>query len=183
MTDWREGVAPAKLNLALVVGPLRADGRHEVVTLLQRLSLVDTIAVRRADSIGVTGFEGDTLVRAALAGLAAVAAGAPCFEARIEKRVPVAAGLGGGSSDAATALWLANDLLDEPLAPDVLHRLATRLGADVPYFLTVGTQLATGDGTTLEPVAVPAAIRRPARASARGDEGIDGGGLRGIRRP
>ena len=77
------------------------------------------------------------------------------FEARIEKRIPVAAGLGGGSSDAAAALLLANGLLDEPLSDGVLHGLAAGLGADVPFFLRPGPQLATGDGTTLEPTAVP----------------------------
>ena len=65
--------APAKLNLALVVGPRRGDGRHEVTTVLQRLDLADRIAVEPADRLTVTGFAGDTLVRAALERLAAAA--------------------------------------------------------------------------------------------------------------
>ena len=154
MSGWREAPAPAKVNLALVVGPLRADGKHEVVTLMERLSLVDTVAVRRADVVRVTGFDGDTIVRAALEALA-TAAGDAGFEARIEKRIPVAAGLGGGSSDAATALLLANGVLAQPLPTARLEELAASLGADVPFFLRPGAQLATADGTTLESVRLP----------------------------
>jgi len=74
---------------------------------------------------------------------------------RIEKHVPVAAGLGGGSSDAATALRLANAQLPEPLGPQELHGIAARVGADVPFFLHDGPQLGTGDGTQLEPLDLP----------------------------
>jgi 4-diphosphocytidyl-2-C-methyl-D-erythritol kinase len=69
--------------------------------------------------------------------------------------MPVAAGLGGGSSDAATALRLANATLAEPLPHGRLHELARGLGADVPFFLEPGPQLGTGDGTTLEPLDLP----------------------------
>jgi 4-diphosphocytidyl-2-C-methyl-D-erythritol kinase len=155
MSEWRAGVAPAKLNLALVVGQLRHDGKHEVVTVMERLALADTIAVRSAPSTRVSGFEDDTLVSAALDGLSRRAGGGRHFEARIEKRIPVAAGLGGGSSDAATALVLGNTLLDVPLDPATLVELAASVGADVPFFLTDGPQLATGDGTTLSPVTLP----------------------------
>ncbi len=155
MSDWRTATAPAKLNLALVVGPLRDNGKHEVVTLLERLSLEDTVAVRRAKETCVTGFPGDSLVRAALDAVAHAAGGHASFEARIEKRIPVAAGLGGGSSDAAAALLLANSLLDDPLSDGVLAELAASLGSDVPFFLHPGAQLATGDGTTLEPRTLP----------------------------
>ncbi len=155
MNGWREAPAPAKLNLALVVGPLRDGGKHEVVTVLERLSLADTVAVRRASVTRVTGFADDTLVQRVLDEVTRAAGGAPAFEARITKRVPVAAGLGGGSSDAATALRLANELLDAPLSDGALEQLAATLGADVPFFLHTGPQLATGDGTTLTPVALP----------------------------
>jgi 4-diphosphocytidyl-2-C-methyl-D-erythritol kinase len=154
MSEWRTAVAPAKLNLALVVGPLRHDGKHEVVTVMERLALADTIAVRSAPSTRVSGFE-DTIVSAALDGLSRLARGGRHFEAQIEKRIPVAGGLGGGSSDAATALVLGNTLLDVPLDPATLVELAASLGADVPFFLTDGPQLATGDGTTLRPVTLP----------------------------
>ena len=155
MSEWRTAEAPAKLNLALVVGPLRPDGKHEVATVLERLSLSDTVAVRRAEATSVAGFEDDTLVRGALDAISRIDAGEPRFEARIEKRIPVAAGLGGGSSDAAAALLLANGLLDAPLEADRLHRAAASLGADVPFFLRDGAQLATGDGTTLTSVELP----------------------------
>jgi len=155
MSGWRTATAPAKLNLALIVGPVRADGKHDVTTVMERLSLADTVAVRRAEETRVSGFEDDTLVTDALRGLARLAEGEPRFEARIEKRIPDAAGLGGGSSDAAAALVLANGALDVPLESAVLDALAASVGADVPFFLRDGAQLATGDGTTLEPLELP----------------------------
>ena len=147
--------ATAKLNLALVVGPLGDDGRHEVATGLQRIDLADRVAVEPAAALRVDGFPDDTLVRRALERLAEAAAVEPCWRAQIWKNVPVAAGLGGGSSDAATALRLANETLPEPLPPDRLLELAAGLGSDVPFFLTSGPQLGTGTGTELEPLDLP----------------------------
>jgi len=147
--------APAKINLALVVGPRGADGCHEVVTVLQRIDLVDRVAIDVAESLSVSGFAADTLVRRALEALAAAAGVEPRWQARIQKRIPVASGLGGGSSDAATALLLANRTLPEPLEPDVLHELAAGLGADVPFFLRHGPALATGTGTELGDLELP----------------------------
>jgi 4-diphosphocytidyl-2-C-methyl-D-erythritol kinase len=147
--------ATAKLNLALVVGPQRPDGKHDVVTVLQRIDLVDRIELRRSNRLTVSGFPADTLVHGALQALAQEAGVEPAWHIRIRKRIPVAAGLGGGSSDAATALRLANAELDHPLRPERLAALAASLGSDVPFFLTVGPQLAEGDGTTLRPVALP----------------------------
>jgi 4-diphosphocytidyl-2-C-methyl-D-erythritol kinase len=147
--------ASAKINLALVVGPLRRDGRHEVATVLQRVDLADRIAVEPASRLAVGGFTEDTLVRRALEALAEAAGVEPRWEARIRKRIPVAAGLGGGSSDAATALRLANETLPEPLPAGALAELAAGLGSDVPFFLTSGPQLGTGTGTELEPLDLP----------------------------
>jgi len=147
--------APAKVNLALVVGPLRDDGKHEIVTVYQRVGMSDRIDVTPAAKLQVDGFPGDTLVRDALEALAVRAGVEPRWHATIEKRLPVAAGLGGGSSDAATALRLANATLSEPLPPEALHQVAARLGADVPFFLAEGPQLGTGDGTTLTPLELP----------------------------
>jgi 4-diphosphocytidyl-2-C-methyl-D-erythritol kinase len=145
------GPAPAKINLALVVGPPRADGKHDLVTVFQRVDLGDRITVERADETTIRGFAEDTIVRDALALL-----GTPHgWRVSIEKHVPLAAGLGGGSSDAATALRLANEQLAEPLAPETLRDLGSRVGADVPFFLHDGPQLGTGDGTTLEPLDLP----------------------------
>jgi 4-diphosphocytidyl-2-C-methyl-D-erythritol kinase len=147
--------AHAKINLGLVVGPLRSDGLHEVATVLQRLDLADTISVEPAAQLEVSGFADDTLVRRALEAAAAAAGVAPSWRARIDKRIPVAAGLGGGSSDAAAALRLASELLPRPLAPSRLAVLARRLGSDVPFFLERGPKLACGDGTRLEPLTLP----------------------------
>ena len=94
-------------------------------------------------------------VREALQRLAEAADTEPRWRAQIWKKIPVAAGLGGGSSDAATALRLANATLRDPLAPERLHELAARLGADVPFFLTSGPQLGTGTGAQLEPLDLP----------------------------
>jgi len=147
--------AYAKINLALVVGGRRDDGRHEVVTVFQRVDLHDTISVDRSDVLVVEGFADDTIVRAALESLADAAEREPRWRVHIEKRIPVAAGLGGGSSDAATALSLANASLERPLGRDELQEIAARVGADVPYFLSRGAQLGTGDGTKLEDVVLP----------------------------
>jgi 4-diphosphocytidyl-2-C-methyl-D-erythritol kinase len=157
VSGWHTLEAPAKLNLALVVGPTRLDGRHEVVTVLERLTLGDTVSVRRAETTRVQGFEDDTLVRAAFEELAHRADGDVRFEARIEKRIPVASGLGGGSSDAGAALRLGNALLDAPLPPRELDAVAASLGADVPFFLRDGPQVGTGDGTVLQAIELPRA--------------------------
>ena len=149
------GPAPAKINLALVVGPLRKDGKHELLTVYQRVGLADRIDVDPAARTHVEGFAGDRLVRDALERLAVHAAVAHGWHARVEKRIPVAAGLGGGSSDAATALRLANATLDEPLVAEELRALAAKLGADVPFFLTQGPQLGESDGTALTPLDLP----------------------------
>jgi 4-diphosphocytidyl-2-C-methyl-D-erythritol kinase len=149
----RRGAAAAKINLALVVGPRRTDGRHDLVTVYQRVALADHISVMRSTELRVDGFAGDTLVRRSLEALAD--GNGTRFAARIRKRIPIAAGLGGGSSDAATALRLANELRDEPVDGDRLHALARGLGADVPYFLADGPQLGRGDGTELEPLELP----------------------------
>ncbi len=147
--------APAKLNLALVVGPIRPDGKHEVVTVLQAFDLCDDIELAPDATLVVDGFPEDTIVRDALTRLAEVAGVAPNWRVRIEKRIPVAAGLGGGSSDAAAALTLANATLPTPLPEDELQILAAGIGADVPFFLRAGSQLGTGDGAILSPLDLP----------------------------
>lgn len=147
--------AYAKINLGLVVGPLRADGKHEVVTILQRVDLHDDVLVEPAVETSVHGYADDSIVAAALSELARAAAVDEGWTVHIEKRIPVAAGLGGGSSDAAAALASANALLDSPLPDPDLLALASRVGVDVPFFLVDGSCLATGDGTDLLPMALP----------------------------
>lgn len=145
----------AKINLGLVAGPLRDDGKHEIVTVLQRIDLHDGIALESAGELAVEGFAGDTIVQTALESLAHTAGVEPHWHVHIEKRIPVAAGLGGGSSDAASALQLANSTLTEPLEAGALRRIAAGVGADVPFFLRDGSSLATGDGSELTTVELP----------------------------
>ena len=151
----RQALANAKINLALVVGPLRADGKHEVVTVLQRIDLCDRIAVTASERLSVTGFADDTIVAHTLTTLAAIAEVEPGWRVEITKSIPVAAGLGGGSSDAAAALRLTNELLPSPLPPTELEQLAATIGADVPFFLRAGPQLGTGAGADLAPIDLP----------------------------
>jgi 4-diphosphocytidyl-2-C-methyl-D-erythritol kinase len=150
-----ERLAHAKINLALVVGPVRADGKHEVTTVLQRTGLADRVTLEPSSELAVDGFEADTLVRRALVLLGQMAGVDPAWRVRLDKQIPVAAGLGGGSSDAAAALALANGTLDEPLASPRLHELAAALGADVPFFLAEGPQLGEGDGSELSSLDLP----------------------------
>jgi 4-diphosphocytidyl-2-C-methyl-D-erythritol kinase len=171
--------AAAKVNLALVVGPMRDDGKHEVVTVYQRIGIADRLELDRAAELTVEGFPGDTLVRGALEALAARAGVEPRWRVRIEKRLPVAAGVGGGSSDAATALRLANATLSEPLPDAGLREIASGLGADVAFFLADGPQLGTGDGSELQALdlpqdfwvllLVPRAVHKPSTASVYAD--------------
>lgn len=147
--------APAKLNLALVVGPRREDGKHEVTTVLQRIDLGDRVAVEPARRLEVRGYRDDTLVRTALENLAEAAGAEPRWSVRLWKRIPVAAGLGGGSSDAATAMRLANGTLGRPLAPERLAAVAASVGTDVPFFLGPGPQLGEADGARLSPLELP----------------------------
>jgi len=147
--------ATAKINLALVVGPLRSDGKHELATVYQRVAFADRVAVEPSATLHVVGFPADTVVRRALESLAAEAGIRPGWRVRLTKRIPVAAGLGGGSSDAATALRLANETLADPLSADRLRALAATIGADVPFFLASGPQLGVADGTELTPLDLP----------------------------
>ena len=182
MTALRRVPATAKINLALVVGPIRADGKHELATVLQRVDLADRIELHQAPALRVDGFPDDTLVRAALEAIAAAAGVEPRWRARIHKRIPVAGGLGGGSSDAAAALRLANGMLPGPLSPERLHELARGLGADVPFFLADGPQLGEGDGGELSPLDLPQDYFVAAAAPARRGEAVDRRRLRGFRR-
>jgi 4-diphosphocytidyl-2-C-methyl-D-erythritol kinase len=148
-------VAAAKVNLALVVGERRGDGLHEVASVLQRVDVCDRVELERARGLAVEGFKDDTIVRRALEELAREAAVDPAWRARIAKEIPVAAGLGGGSADAAAALRLANASLERPLDAERLHGVAVRLGADVPFFLVPGPKLARGSGERLTALEIP----------------------------
>lgn len=148
--------APGKVNPSLFLGEARPDGRHELVTLLESVSLADelTLSVEPAvdeDVVECAGVEGPNLAGAALGALRTLGWDAPPVKLEIHKRVPVAAGMGGGSADAAAALRLARELAPLPAGID-LARLATELGADVPSQLEPGLWLGRGAGDRLEPV-------------------------------
>lgn len=139
----------AKVNLALVVGERRPDGLHEVATVLQRIDLADDVELEHAPGLDVEGFPEDTLVRTALERLAEAAGVEPAWRVRITKRIPVAAGLGGGSADAGVVLAAANAALDRPLGRERLLDLAASVGSDVPFFLEPAPKLAEGAGERL----------------------------------
>ncbi|MGP8034116.1 MAG: 4-(cytidine 5'-diphospho)-2-C-methyl-D-erythritol kinase [Steroidobacteraceae bacterium] len=154
--------APAKLNLFLHITGRRADGYHELQTLFQLIDLTDTIAIRvRADGVierpeGPQGVpaESDLAVRAARA-LKSATGTALGATLRVLKRIPMAGGLGGGSSDAATTLLALNELWACGLATPELTALGITLGADVPVFIEGFSAWGEGVGERLTPVSVP----------------------------
>lgn len=155
MTRWT-AAAPAKLNLCLFLGGLRPDGRHELVTVFESISLADSLSLSVAcdgeDQVVCPGVEGPNLVSAAVAGLRATGWRGPPVAMRVDKRVPVAAGLGGGSADAAAALRLLDAL--EPVERRLLLTVAAGLGADVAAQVSPGVSLGTGAGEVVR--ALPA---------------------------
>lgn len=141
--------APAKVNLCLFLGPTRADRRHELVTVFDSVSLFDDleINVSAADEVICDGVAGRNLVADALAGLRAAGWSAPPQRVVIRKRIPVAAGMAGGSADAAAMLRVAPRLA--PVDAAAVASIAARLGADVPSQLRPGPSLGTGAGEIL----------------------------------
>lgn len=152
--------APAKLNLQLCVGPLRADGYHDLTTVFHAVSLYDEVTVRRADALSVV-VQGDTadgvptgagnLAVRAVQLLAEESGIAPHVSLLLHKGIPVAGGCAGGSADAAAALVACDVLWDLGLTKDELGVLGARLGSDVPFALHGGTALGTGRGERLSP--------------------------------
>jgi len=152
---------PAKVNLQLSVGPPRGDGYHDLVTVFHAVSLFDEVTVRPADraSVRVTG-EGAASVPAGRSNLAVRAARAlasvalarrskPAVHIDIRKRIPVAAGLAGGSADAAAALVACNELWGTGLTHAELREVAATVGSDVPFALLGGTAIGQGRGELL----------------------------------
>ncbi len=152
--------APAKLNLCLYLGPRRADGLHALCSLFEPLALADTIEVSEAssDEVICPGVEGENLAARALAALRERGWDGPPLRVAIEKRTPVAAGLGGGSADAAAILRLARNaaLGASGPTPD-LGEIAAELGADVPSQLVPSLSLVQGAGERVERLPDPAA--------------------------
>jgi 4-diphosphocytidyl-2-C-methyl-D-erythritol kinase len=160
---------PAKLNLQLAVGPPRADGYHDLVTVFHAVSLYDEVTVVPADrdGVAVTGegadrvpADGDNL---ALRAVAALRAAGPAGDAdpagvhvTIAKRIPVAAGLAGGSADAAAALVACNELWACGLSQQQLAEIGAKVGSDVSFALLGGTAVGRGRGEQLTPALAPA---------------------------
>jgi len=144
--------APAKLNLCLYLGPRRGDGLHEIGSLFCPLTLADRIVVSDAerDDVVCPGVEGPNLAAEALAALRGRGWSRPGVRVEIEKRIPVAAGLGGGSADAAAVLRLAEDEVEG------IPELAAGLGADVPSQLDPAFALIAGAGEQVERMPAPA---------------------------
>jgi len=153
-------LAYAKLNLVLHVGRPRDDGLHPICSLVASIDLADEITAEPkedgGDTVDCRGVAGDNLAARALAEFRARAGRQlPPLAITIDKRIPVAAGLGGGSADAAATLRIANQLAEEPLSPEDLRRLAAELGSDVPAQLEPGHTLVQGVGERVEHVSVP----------------------------
>jgi len=147
--------APAKVNLCLLVGPTRADGRHELVTVFDTVALHDELVLRPAhgdaDEVACPGVEGENLAARALAAFReATGWDGPPVRLEIAKRIPVAGGMAGGSADAAAALRLVAAAAGAG-DPALLERLAATLGADVPGQVRGGRLLARGAGERLAP--------------------------------
>lgn len=155
---------PAKINLALCVGPVADDGYHPLTTVFQAVSLHDELTAHWDEpgqfSVAMTG-EGMDLVAADRSNLAIRAAeliaerhGADRYGVRlsIRKSIPVAGGMAGGSADAAAALLACSVLWDLDIDPAELREYGADLGADVPFALLGGTAIGTGRGDKLVPV-------------------------------
>jgi 4-diphosphocytidyl-2-C-methyl-D-erythritol kinase len=152
---------PAKVNLHLGVGALRRDHFHEVTTVYHAIGLFDEVSARRGDTLTLT-MEGEGTGTLALddSNLALRAAralaehtGRPAHaRLHLRKQIPVAAGLAGGSADAAAALVACDALWGTGLSRDELAAVAARVGSDVPFLVYGGTALGTGRGDTVSPV-------------------------------
>jgi 4-diphosphocytidyl-2-C-methyl-D-erythritol kinase len=150
---------PAKLNIRLKVTGRRPDGYHDLVSFMVPVDLFDFLELSPAPegvSLSCQGFpvpadETNLTVRAARAFLSKAGMDKGVF-IKLEKKIPVAAGMGGGSSDAAAVLLLLNEMWAQPLSAATLYELACGLGADVPFFLNCKPSLARGIGEILEPV-------------------------------
>lgn len=155
-------LSPAKLNLSLRILSKRPDGFHEIDTLMVKLpGLADEITITPAEKFSFTcsdptlPTDGGNLVVKAVEALAAKTGQSLDFDIRLEKRIPHGAGLGGGSSNAATVLLALNGQLENPVSAEELHDLAAELGSDIPFFLYAGAARCTGRGEIIEAAPAP----------------------------
>jgi 4-diphosphocytidyl-2-C-methyl-D-erythritol kinase len=156
---WR--LCPAKVNLYLKVLARRQDGYHDLVTVMQPLTLADELRLTPGKGLTLecrhpeVTSDSQNLVWRAAEKFGAATGQVPQFHIELVKKIPVAAGLGGGSSDAAGTLLALNELTGNPLRSATLHELAAELGADVPFFLRPGPAVGRGIGTVLSPLDLP----------------------------
>jgi 4-diphosphocytidyl-2-C-methyl-D-erythritol kinase len=150
-------VAPAKVNLVLQVGPRRGDGLHDICSIFASLELADELTFEPAerDEVICRGVPGPNLVSRALDAFRSEVPDLMPLRVTIQKSIPVAAGLGGGSADAAAALRAANEIAGRPLDAGGLRRLGARVGADVPSQVEPRHALVTGAGEGVEPIELP----------------------------
>jgi 4-diphosphocytidyl-2-C-methyl-D-erythritol kinase len=153
-------LAPAKINLVLEVLGKRADGYHEIRSLVQTISLCDVLEFKLADVISLKCSEpslqaSDNLVIRAAEVLRQVSGCQKGAWIKLEKRIPWGMGLGGGSSDAAAALLALNKLWALKLTTSALIEMAARLGSDVPFFIHGGAALIEGRGEKVTPLVAP----------------------------
>jgi 4-diphosphocytidyl-2-C-methyl-D-erythritol kinase len=154
----------AKLNLFLRILGRRGDGFHELETVFQSIDLADELSFGLAGDLRMTGGcdaappGPDNLVMRAAAALREAAGGAAGASIHLDKQIPVGAGLGGGSSDAAATLVALHRLWELNLSGERLAELAAALGSDVPFFLHGGTMLGGGRGEILEPIPQPSSL-------------------------
>lgn len=156
--------APAKVNLTLKILGRRPDGYHDIETFMVPLTLEDTIEIELTETTGTLDFccddpdvpsdEGNLVARAVKAFRAATGR-SDGLRIRLHKNIPHGAGLGGGSSDAASTLLALDNLLGTCLPAPSLESLATGLGSDVPFFLRKGAALCTGRGERINPSPSP----------------------------
>lgn len=155
---------PAKINLHLSVGPLRPDGFHDLATVYHAIALFDEITARPADVLALT-MEGEgtgelalddsnLIIRAVLA-LGAASGRQPRARLHLRKQIPLAAGLAGGSADAAATLVACDALWGTGFTREDLAGVAAELGSDVPFLVLGGTALGTGHGEVVNPVLAP----------------------------
>ena len=161
-----EKLSPCKVNLLLNILGRRADGFHELETVLHPIRVFDRLTFARAGqgiqlSCSAPGLPTDArnLVYRAAAAFLETAKVKEGVRVELEKNIPLAAGLGGGSGNAATALLGLNELFGGPLAPEQLQAIAASLGSDVPFFLQSQPAVATGRGERIEPVKSFPALR------------------------
>jgi 4-diphosphocytidyl-2-C-methyl-D-erythritol kinase len=154
-------LAPAKINLFLWVGERRADGLHEVSSVMQSVSLADDLAMSPSDAVsldvspaGSAPEDESNLVVAAVRALRAACSSGSGAALSLVKRIPAGAGLGGGSADAAAALVGLNELWGCRLSKKALEKLGASIGADVPFCVRGGTAGAIGAGERLAPLIV-----------------------------